>query len=200
MASLPVADSLRRPERADATRNRRRVLEAAQRLFAAGGVEAVSMDAVARAAGVGKGTLYRRFGDRAGLAMALLDDRERALQETVLRGAPPLGPGADPGERLVAFVRALVAHADRHGTLMQWGEESASGARFRGPVYGWRRQHVALLLETGGLGSVPGLPDVVLAPLSAAVVRQLRDGLGLSAEEAADASALVARRLLRPDG
>ena len=39
------------------------------------------MDAVAEAAGVGKGTLYRRFGDRNGLAYAILDEREREFQE-----------------------------------------------------------------------------------------------------------------------
>jgi len=46
------------------------------------------------AAGVGKGTLIPRFGDRAGLAVALLDERERELQERILSGRPPLGPGA----------------------------------------------------------------------------------------------------------
>jgi AcrR family transcriptional regulator len=55
------------------------------------------MDAVAAEAGVGKGTLFRRFGDRAGLAVALLDERERDLQAAVLSGPPPLGPGAPPG-------------------------------------------------------------------------------------------------------
>ena len=54
------------------------------------------MDQVAAAAGVGKGTLFRRFGDKSGLAAALLDARERVLQEAVLFGPPPLGPGAPP--------------------------------------------------------------------------------------------------------
>jgi AcrR family transcriptional regulator len=77
-------------ERVDAARNRAAVLEAAARLFDELGVEAVSMDQVAAAAGVGKGTLFRRFGDKSGLAAALLDTRERVLQEGILRGAPPL--------------------------------------------------------------------------------------------------------------
>ncbi len=71
---LPVSDP-GPPERGDAARNRARVLEAASRLFDEQGVEAVTMDAVACAAGVGKGTLFRRFGDRAGLCLALLDGR-----------------------------------------------------------------------------------------------------------------------------
>src|SRR4051812_40024312 len=66
-------------ERADAARNRLKVLAAAERLFAAQGVGAVSMDEVATVAGVGKGTLYRRFGDKSGLAAALLDEREAEL-------------------------------------------------------------------------------------------------------------------------
>src|SRR4051794_21084817 len=86
-------------ERADAARNRVKVLDAAARLFAEQGVDAVSMDAIATEAGVGKGTLFRRFGDKAGLAVALLDERERVLQEAILRGPAPLGPGAAGPER-----------------------------------------------------------------------------------------------------
>jgi AcrR family transcriptional regulator len=66
-------------ERADAARNRRKVLAAAGELFAARGVAGVSMDDVAAAAGVGKGTLYRRFGDKSGMAAALLDELESQL-------------------------------------------------------------------------------------------------------------------------
>src|SRR5688572_14050048 len=86
-------------ERADAARNRRKVLDAAAHLFAARGIDMVSMDDVATAAGVGKGTVYRRFGDRSGLAAALLDERETELQDRMLFGPPPLGPGAAPADR-----------------------------------------------------------------------------------------------------
>ena len=79
-------------ERADAARNRLRVLEAFERLCARDGIDHVSMDAVAAEAGVGKGTIYRRFGDRSGLALALLGEDERKLQNAVLRGRTPLGP------------------------------------------------------------------------------------------------------------
>src|SRR5919202_4863082 len=93
-----------RTERADAARNRRKILETAARLFEQRGVAAVSLDAVAAAAGVGKGTLFRRFGDKSGLAAALLDAQERTLQEAILRGPPPLGPGAEPRRRIAAFM------------------------------------------------------------------------------------------------
>src|SRR5690348_10128663 len=95
-------------ERADAARNRARVLDAAARLFAEKGAGDTTMDDIARAAGVGRATLYRRYPDRASIALALLDEHERALQERLIRGEPPLGPGAPPAERLAAFYRAMV--------------------------------------------------------------------------------------------
>ena len=90
---LPVIDAVPR-ERADAARNRRRILAAAERLFEQRGVAEVPMEAIAEEAGVGKGTLFRRFGDRAGLAWALIDERERGFQDAFIRGPAPLGPGA----------------------------------------------------------------------------------------------------------
>src|SRR5262249_33652858 len=58
----------------------------------------------------------RRFGTRAGIFAALLDDDERAFQQQVLAGPPPLGPGAAPLDRLIAYGRArtrfLIAHCD----------------------------------------------------------------------------------------
>ena len=105
-------------ERADAARNRKRILEAADRLFTRDGVSRTSMDAIAAEAGVGKGTLFRRFGDRASLALALMEDSDRAFQEAFIRGPAPLGPGAPPCERLVAFGRGLLAQIARYGDLV----------------------------------------------------------------------------------
>ena len=73
---LPVLEALPAP-RADAARNAARILDACERLFSERGVENVSMDEIAAEAGVGKGTLFRRFGDRAGLARAVIGERER---------------------------------------------------------------------------------------------------------------------------
>src|SRR4051812_19406247 len=99
MIELPQFDDRPR-ERADAARNRERILAAAGELVSECGIERVSMEAVARAACVGPGTLYRRFGDRAGLAFALLDQQTRDFQNALIAGPPPLGPGASPRERL----------------------------------------------------------------------------------------------------
>jgi AcrR family transcriptional regulator len=133
-------------ERADAARNRAAVLDAAARLFAAQGIAAVSMDAIAAAAGVGKGTLFRRFGDKAGLAVALLDARERDLQERILRGPAPLGPGAPAPERLRAFLAAHLDHVLDNLDLVRVSETASPGARYRVGSYRFWHRHAALLL------------------------------------------------------
>jgi AcrR family transcriptional regulator len=103
-----------RRERADAAANRARILAAARRLLEEQGVPGISMDAVAAAAGVGKGTIFRRFGSRAGLTHALLDEYMRAFQDAVISGPPPLGPGASPQERLEAFCLELIETQQTH--------------------------------------------------------------------------------------
>src|SRR5260221_9756214 len=101
-AALPLLEP-EAPERVDAARNRERILATAARLFGERGADCVSMDEVADAAGVGKGTVFRRFGSRAALAQAVLSEQESLFQEDLIRGEPPLGPGAPARERLIAF-------------------------------------------------------------------------------------------------
>ncbi|HEY1158568.1 MAG TPA: helix-turn-helix domain-containing protein, partial [Arthrobacter sp.] len=67
-------------ERSDAARNRERLLLAARELIEQGGVGALTMGRLAEHAGVGKGTVFRRFGSRAGLMLTLLNDSEAAFQ------------------------------------------------------------------------------------------------------------------------
>lgn len=181
---LPTVSA--RPERADAVRNRERILCAAKRLFDQHGVENVSMDEIAASAGVGKGTLYRRFGDRSGLAVALLDARETHFQEELLRGAPPLGPGAPPDERLRAFLTALARHIDEHLPLHADSEASAPAARFhRGPYPAWH-QHCALLLRQMDPDlDADVLAHQLLAPLAANLWTYLRLEQGVDADRIA---------------
>jgi AcrR family transcriptional regulator len=160
---LPAAPA----ERADAARNRRRVLEAAATLFAERGVDAVSMDDVVAAAGVGKGTLYRRFGDKSGLAAAVLDERERDLQAAILSGPPPLGPGAEPGARLAAFVAGYVAYVAANLDLVAASQQSSPGARFRTGSHRFWRAHLVHLFEEGGAAQPQTRADVLLAGLTA---------------------------------
>jgi AcrR family transcriptional regulator len=95
-------------ERADAARNRRAILEATATLLAEHGADALTMDRVAAAAGVGKGTIFHRFGNRAGLLHEMIAESTFALMDAVRSGPPPVGPGAPAGERLVAFFDAFV--------------------------------------------------------------------------------------------
>jgi len=96
-----------RRERADAARNRRAILDATAALLAERGAAGVTMERVAAAAGVGKGTVFHRFGSRAGLLYEMMASRALALREAVQTGPPPLGPGAPAGERLLAYFDAM---------------------------------------------------------------------------------------------
>ena len=127
--ALPMLEPAR-IGRADAARNRVAVLEAAERLVAAHGADAVTMDQIASAAGVGKGTLFRHFGDRCGLMRALLDERERGFQEDFIRGPAPLGPGARPRERLVAFGERVLDHIEIQGDLLVAAETGRPGSAY----------------------------------------------------------------------
>ncbi|WP_307796565.1 TetR/AcrR family transcriptional regulator [Actinomadura barringtoniae] len=169
-------------ERADAARNRAKVLTAAADLFAAHGVESVSMDQIATAAGVGKGTLFRRFGDKSGLAAALLDERERELQNAILSGPPPLGPGAPPQARLEAFSSAYLDFALAHLPLVRMSETASPGARYRIGAYRFWHRHLSILLAEN---DPEARAHTLLAPLSAEHLTAMLDALGEARTRAA---------------
>jgi AcrR family transcriptional regulator len=178
---LPLAGTA--PRRADAARNRERVLAAARRLFDQRGVANVTMDEIARAAGVGKGTVFHRFGDRAGLIMALVDDEERALQDKILRGDPPLGPGAPPADRLVALVDALLDLLERYGDLLRDSEASRAGARYQAGAYAaWHRHAAMLIAEARPRDDAPVLAHLLLSPLAAEHFAHLTEDEGIDLE------------------
>src|SRR4051812_8614018 len=171
---LPVVGEPR-PERADARRNRLRVLEAADRLFTEHGVKNVSLDAIAAEAGGGRGPVSRRFGAGAGLAVALLDEREQELQAKILSGPPPLGPGAAPATRVTAFLDAYLDLLDRHVALFMDSENASDGARYRiGSYHLWHR-HLAHLIESARAElDADYTAHVLLAPLAADLHNALR--------------------------
>jgi AcrR family transcriptional regulator len=202
MVQSPV--SWRRPvqpgdrhERADAARNRAKVLGAAERLFTEGDPRAVTMADIARAAGVGRATLYRRYPDPGSVAVALLDEHERQLQEQLLGGPPPLGPGAPPGARLAAFYAAMVDLLDRHLHLALGVETGRS--RLATGAYQFWRAHVRALVRQADVGDPDALADILLAPLAPDVYRYQRDDTGLSKSRIAQSLALLADRLLGED-
>lgn len=179
---LPVAGQPP-PERADAARNRRALLVAARRIMVDEGVAAVSMDRVADAAEVGVGTVYRRFGDRAGLLYALLDDSERHFQAAFLAGPPPLGPGATPAERIRAFLHACVDLLDVQGDLQASAEAQSLAGRYQSGAHWARRAHVATLLaQADPDGDSVYVADALLATVGAGLVLHQRRELGFSTE------------------
>ena len=186
-------------ERADAARNRDRILCAAARLFEeAEDPNAVTMDSVAAAAGVGKGTVFRRFGDRAGLMRSLLDEHETAFQDSAIRGEPPLGPGAPPVDRLVAFGHARFDLLERHGLMLAAAEVSERGdARFDEPVYLFYRSHIAMLVREANPDCDAGyVTEALLAPLAATAFVYQRRARRMSLARIKQGYEWLVRRLL----
>ena len=169
---LPLADEPA-PERADAARNREAILAAALRLVEARGVDGVTMDTVAAEAGVGKGTVFRRFETREGLMAAVLNTSEAQWQAAVIAGPPPLGPGAPPMERLLAFGHSRLRTNLSHAALIE--AAGRAGARSVAAM-SFPNMHVRHLLgELGVDGDLPLLATAILAPLELVVLQQQVD-------------------------
>jgi AcrR family transcriptional regulator len=172
--ALPLAGQ--RPERADAARNRERIIEAARKLIARKGVREITLDDVAKEAGLGRATLYRRFPDRSALMLALLDDHERELQDRIIEGDPPLGPGASPGRRLMAFAEALLDLTLEHLELLLGSETTAPLARLHTGAYAvWHLHLAGLLRELRPEADADVLADLILALYDAELQRFLAD-------------------------
>lgn len=196
--ALPLLPGGTPRERVDAARNRAKVLAAAEELFRRNGIAAVSMDDVAAVAGVGKGTLYRRFGDKSGLAAALLDERESELQAAILGGPPPLGPGARPADRLAAFAAAYLAYVDAHLDLVALSQTASPGARLRTGSHQFWRQHCRILLTAADVPDPDLRADTLLAALTAEQVRHWRRDERRPLSALTEAIGTICRRLTQP--
>jgi AcrR family transcriptional regulator len=195
LSDLPVsAPQATPPERGDAARNRALLLQAARSLIAARGAEAVTMDDIAATAGVGKGTLFRRFGSRAGLMMVLLDEDERASQQAFLFGPPPLGPDAPPLDRLVAFGRERICFVHTHRELLSAARRDPHTRHVGAAAV--QRRHVQVLLRAADTsGDLDIQADALLALLDVDYVEhQLNEG-GHTQETLSDAWASLAGKL-----
>ena len=167
--SQPVTWGSPHAERADAARNRRLLLATAREMLAEQGADKLTMDGLAERAGLGKGTVFRRFGTRAGIFAALLDDDERDFQEQVLAGPPPLGPGAPPLDRLIAYGGAridfLIGHREIARAALDGRERVSAGSQT--PM---SREHIRFLLREMSLGADPKTDlDVLATQLTAAL-------------------------------
>lgn len=180
---LPVSGQ-EQPERADAARNRQRILCAAAELVAAQGAQAVTMNAVAHRAGIGVGTVYRRFGDVSRLLIALLDESEKRFQAAFLSGPPPLGPGAPPAERLRAFLHALADRVIEQCEIMREAEKASPIARYHGGPYLTMHTHVSVLLREARPDRDPAvLTHLLLAPFVSSLFDHLTVERRLTADE-----------------
>ena len=179
-----------RAERADAVRNRLHLLATAREMLAEQGADTLTMDALAERAGLGKGTVFRRFGTRAGIFHALLDDDERAFQEQVLSGPPPLGPDAPPLDRLIAYGRArvgfLIGHREVARAAVDGSQPIPAGSQT--PL---SQMHIRILLGQIPLGAAD--LDVLAVQLTAALDGPLL--LYLSESDLTEAAPQIEQRI-----
>jgi hypothetical protein len=129
----------------------------------------------------------------ASIAHALLDEHERDLQQRLLRGMPPLGPGAPPAERLAAFYGAMVELLERHGHLALAAETGER--RYGVGAYRAWQLHVTVLLAEAGLDHHAALVHALLAPLAPDVFAYQRASGCTPEEIAADLTTLAVRVL-----
>ena len=180
LASCPRGQSDRTGPRARASRRRKepaRILDAAQYAPGRRPIAEICMDEVAQAAGVGKGTFYRRFVDRSSLCHALLDDNERRLQEWFFGLRPAASTPAV--EQLMVLLDALLTFVIENAALLAEAEafERGRATRYESPVYVWRRFTIARWIRQGHregslhLPSADPTADLLLAGMTADMVQ-----------------------------
>jgi AcrR family transcriptional regulator len=175
-----------------------RVLAAADALFAdTDSPGTVTMDAIAAAAGVGKGTLFRAFGSRDGLLDALWIAKLAALREAVEGGEPPLGPGAPSRERTVAFLNALLTFKLENRHLIRARE--VAPRLLQSDHYRWMHGLLQTLVEDaapGGASDEAGYAaHVLLAALHIDLIEELL-AKGLSPQAIGRAQAAHVRAVI----
>lgn len=180
-----------RGERRDAAANREQILATARALFADHGVDHVTMEEIAGAAGVGKGTLYRRYPHKGALALALLGENALRFAEEMERRA-----ALEPDDALgliAAFLEGLAAFNEENGALLSAAGDAALGPRrgwlYTTPIYQWMRAALQTLLAHAlTRGEIRPLnpavaADVLLAPFAIDLYQYQRHELGLSSAE-----------------
>lgn len=179
-------------ERADAARNRAVLITTAREMLTDVGIDRITMDALAERSGLGKGTVFRRFGTRSGIFMALLADGERSFQERVLSGPPPLGPGAEPMDRLVAFGRARLRFLRENREIARAALDGRTPVPF-GPPALMTQRHLRMLLQQMGIDAAD--LEILAMQLTAALDVPLL--LYTAPEDGEDPEAMFEERLAR---
>ncbi|MGN6415365.1 TetR/AcrR family transcriptional regulator [Flexivirga sp.] len=193
---LPMATMPPRVRR-DAAANSDRILAAARTVIERDGVEALTMDGLAACAGVGKGTIFRAFGSRSGLFAALTDETEREFQQAHMTGPPPLGPGAPPLDRLLAYGAARLRMDRLHARLMLAAAQAPID-KFSVPARKVSAMHLRMLLrECGVERDVEVLAESLLSILDADVTHHLTTDRGMSQPDLLAGWHSLARAIVR---
>lgn len=182
--------AVQKRERSDAARSREKVMDAARRLFGERGVDTVSMHEIGREAGVGQGTLYRRFEHKGALCSALLGEKIEDFQEESRRRVGSRGVALG---RLKWFLGRLAKFNEENGALLGAVRDAAGGGRriemHRNPFYeGLRELVIELLEEAKEAGDMRAdldsecLADTLLATLNIDLYVYQRQELGMERE------------------
>lgn len=143
---------LRRPERRDAAENRQRILTVARQLFATHGVENVTMYQIAKATGIGQGTLYRRYANKGELCFALIESSFSQLCDEIDRDLAQLALSQPYLAQLDHLLGQLVTFVEAQIHLLGAIEDAAIGhkrqEKFCSPLYGMIHQRVCRLLDS----------------------------------------------------
>ena len=203
---MSTADSAR-PLRADARRNHDRLLEVADAVFAERGVAATS-DEIARAAGVGIGTVFRHFPTKEALLTAVYQAR---LQRLAAR-ATELASADDPGAAFFDYFRAVVEQYGQKAAIADALVEAGVDVRAEAGGFRFRDAFEVLLRRAQEAGAVRrdiGVPELIALlvgatravehadtePVRARTVAIVLDGLRASARELAERPSGPAREL-----
>lgn len=190
--NLPTSQ---KPIRADAARNRRRLLDTAARLFDEDGVGDVTMSAIAKDAGVGKGTLYRHFDDKADLCHALLDEDMREFQQRTLEHIRTCG---EPLVCLRWFLREAADYVVRHSELLRAVANEGGVDMLQHPAHVWWRQTIyGLLLQLRPSGDIDYMADALYVLLDVQTIRFQRRSQGYDVDRIVDGLHMTLARLLQ---
>lgn len=192
LGNVDEVGSSARVERSDAAANRVLILNTAEGLFSEHGISGVNMADIAQAAGVGKGTLYRRFANKAELCLELMDSQMLEFQNRMLaRMRRMIVEGASMMQQLDRFLDALVVFTEAHAPLLR--EVQSHGLLEE--IEGQQRPHFWLHMTLSGMlqsaiaeGDLPDsldvsyVADAILAPLRAELYLFQRRARGFSVE------------------
>jgi AcrR family transcriptional regulator len=191
---LPIVNDsggAERAERCDAAANRARILAVAEKLIAERGVVEVTMADIARAAGVGQGTLYRRYANKSELSLALMDRQFREFQDTVMRQINwMIGARTTRLGQLEWALESLIGFAEKHSALLCEAERGGVDVPNSGPQAPpmmWQYLTIRGLLqaavdagEVSREVDVPMTADLLLAPLHPSTFSFYRRARGYS--------------------